>query len=114
MSSESDNNLPAQPPPTCPLIDNAISDVQAMEDADSRQHREALASSASGYMEDARKNAEEIRDWGQAWKEHANQLQYQLDEEQSKLSALRDKLDDILSDIDSLHNDVSTIGKEIE
>lgn len=87
-TSETRYDVPAQPQPTCPMIDMVIEaindtfkDIRGYEKADEAELKEmlwavernldALVGRRSGLLEDIRKNASAIRDWGQGWKDYA-------------------------------------------
>lgn len=92
-TSEELYGITKQPPPTCPLIDDALKEVNGCqkrirnyERADEDELRDMLSDvesnlgTVSGYrnsglLEDIRQRVEEIRAWGEEWKrlaiEHA-------------------------------------------
>ena len=88
-TSESLHGIPAQPPPSCPLVDKAIQvveqiqrDIKGFERAEEQELRDMLSwvdrwiSDLTGYrgnglLEDIRTANVNIRDWGQAWKDLA-------------------------------------------
>ena len=90
-TSEALYGVSKQPPDTCPLINEAIKDVDRVfkiirgyERADESELRDMLSSvethlsslcgyGNSGLLEDIRKRTIEIRAWGQEWKDLAKQ-----------------------------------------
>lgn len=91
MSSETEHDIVKQPAPTCPMIDAVIKSLRdaersmkGFERCDSpEQLRDMLDSvyrdlfhwdSAEDALEAIRKNAENIRAWGEEWKQYALKL----------------------------------------
>lgn len=100
QTSEEIFGIVKQPPPTCPLVDEAIKIVQACADdlrgyerMDEEDLRRAISDiedklselaplrsqwrNSGGLLEDIRTNAGAIREWGQDWKDLAKKLQPQ-------------------------------------
>lgn len=96
-TSESVFGLPEQPPNTCPMIDKAkkiiaklstrikgykkVDDVEELLDMLSDVEWDIDISSD---LEDIRTNAENIRAWGQAWKDYAKSLQQEIAERNTR------------------------------
>lgn len=86
QTSEELYGITKQPPPTCPIIDEALREVDLIakcirgyERADESELREMISSiewrigllsgyGKTGLLEDIRKNVIEIRAWGEEWK----------------------------------------------
>lgn len=87
--SEVRYGISKQPPPTCPIINDALESVNKLqkrirnyERADEDELRDMLSDvethlgylsgyGNSGLLEDIRGRTEEIRAWGQEWKDYA-------------------------------------------
>ena len=98
-TSETLHGVTAQPRPTCPLIDDALDEVNRMlktirryERASEDELRDMLSevedrlSTLSGYgdtglLEDIRKRVIDIREWGEEWKTTALDYHDRLPEE---------------------------------
>jgi hypothetical protein len=92
-TSESERDIVEQPEPTCPLIDEALKEVDLANRKIRRNGREdeselremlddvetCLASLSgyrkSGLLEDIRTRTQEIRHWGEQWKRYALYLE---------------------------------------
>ena len=100
-TSEEIYGITKQPPPTCPLIDEALKEVERCqkrimryEKSDEDELRDMLSDvesnlgSVSGYgksglLEDIRERVEAIRAWGEEWKQLALEHAPKPDETES-------------------------------
>ena len=89
-TSEGERGIAEQPGPTCPLIDKAIMSVRKSlgEMEGWQKHREEPETlcnmldyaewrlgSVEDELEDVRRHVEEVRAWGQEWKEYARRIE---------------------------------------
>lgn len=87
MSSESELGVTEQPEPTCPDIDKAIKELKNLismcrhsEKMDEKELRDVVDSvdfelpDIIGFLEGLRTANQEIREWGQGWKDKAKEL----------------------------------------
>lgn len=90
-TSEQTYGIRAQPPPTCPIIDEALDEVQLIakcirgyERAGEEELRNMISEietrigfldgyRKTGLLEDIRDNVVKIREWGQEWKDLAKE-----------------------------------------
>ena len=98
-TSETLHGVTAQPPPTCPLIDDALDEVHRIlkairryERASEDEMREMLSEveqrlgylsgyGDTGLLEDIRARTIDIREWGEEWKTTALDYHDRLPEE---------------------------------
>jgi hypothetical protein len=91
MSSEQAFGLPAQPPDTCPMIDQALGEIEEIQRLMRRWNKIDNLEDAKSMLDeidtilfyrgkamelldkDIRKNCVALRDWGQAWKDLAKE-----------------------------------------
>ena len=92
MTSEQRFDIPDQPENTCPMIDRVLKDIETVFKEMRHYKRckdvEALHDiidsidsalfSTEGVVRDIRTNVENIRAWGQAWKNAAKELEAQV------------------------------------
>ena len=93
-TSESVLGLPEQPPNTCPMIDKAqkiiaklstrIKGYKKVDDVEELLSDVEWDIDISSDLEDIRTNAENIRAWGQAWKDYAKSLQQEIAERNTR------------------------------
>ena len=87
MTSEETHGITQQPPPTCPLIDDAIADVRKVLSLLKNSHKMELEElrnacdsaewaidnllGSRGHLESIRERTSAIREWGEEWKQLA-------------------------------------------
>ena len=71
MSDERDHNISREPDHSCPLIDDVIDGMSAA--------RKALED-AEHDIEKVRRRVEEVRAWGEEWKQRAIELASELEQ----------------------------------
>ena len=123
MQAERDRGIDDQPQPTCPMIDDAIDDLdeqigyelQGILDEDdpsdntTSRVKDAIskARTVMDQLEDIRDNAARIRQWGQGWKDHALE-----NDDSEEVDDLRRKIADLEDQIDSLETERDDAIKE--
>jgi DNA repair ATPase RecN len=118
MSSEITHNIVQQPGAKCPLIDKMLEKVESgmrhlknaleADNLDAAIHEVTNATyyfegldGAFGGLEDARKACEELRDWGQEWKDKAKEYYAEV-ERLEEFEALQDTVRELEKELDEL------------
>lgn len=115
MSSERLHNIAPQPEAKCPLIDKMLKKVEkgmsylksALEadNLDGALHEVTHAiwyfEDLDGDLEDARKACEELRAWGQEWKDKAKEYYAEV-ERLEEFEGLSDTVKELEEEIDNL------------